>query len=126
MAGVQALDISTGTLYVQNSIPAGTSYTVKARNYFQPLDNTSVSEVVTGEFIIDFGEGETTVTLTVPEPSISSGNIIVFVPKDNEIYFSLERISITTLSITQGVGFEAIAYAPNGACGSYTIKYILS
>lgn len=35
-AGVQALDISTGTLYRQATVPSGNTYVVFARNYFQP------------------------------------------------------------------------------------------
>lgn len=40
-SGVQALDISTGTLYEQTTIPSGTNYKVKARDYFQPSQSGS-------------------------------------------------------------------------------------
>lgn len=37
--GIEALDVSTGTLYIQKKIPSGTSWSVKSKNYFQPSTN---------------------------------------------------------------------------------------
>jgi len=34
--GIEALDISAGTLYIQNRIPSGTSWVVQGKYYFQP------------------------------------------------------------------------------------------
>ena len=34
--GIEALDISDGTLYIQNRIPSGTSWVVQGKYYFQP------------------------------------------------------------------------------------------
>ncbi len=36
--GIEALDVSTGTLYIQKKIPSGTSWVVKSKNYFQTID----------------------------------------------------------------------------------------
>ncbi len=36
--GIEALDVSTGTLYIQKKIPSGTSWSVKSKNYFQTID----------------------------------------------------------------------------------------
>lgn len=37
--GIEALDVSTGTLYIQKKIPSGTSWVVQGKYYFQPSTN---------------------------------------------------------------------------------------
>lgn len=74
--GVEALDVSTGTLYIQKKIPNGTSWVVKSKNYYQTSDqqvywdeildkpvNSSKDFIYTGEdlsSIIEYANKEKT------------------------------------------------------------------
>ena len=127
-SGVQALDISTGTLYKQTTIPSGVNYVVKARNYYQPSQQEipPVTPITfSGSFDIDFGSGESTVYVVVENANVTSSSQIVFRPSSRQEDFSIEDIAITAISLVSGVSFQVLAYAPNNTTGTYSITYTI-
>lgn len=122
--GVQALDISTGTLYEQARNPSGATYRVIATKYYQPLP-VEPQPLSTGTFILDFGEGETTTTVTVTNSGVQSGSKFAFAPASRNEDFNLELINLSVLSISQGQSFVVMAYAPYGTHSTYSINYTI-
>lgn len=84
------------------------------------------SAVSTGTFNLDFGNGESYVTVVVTQPLVNgSTDSIVFTPVTRGEDFAIENINLTVLSVTASSGFTVLGYAPTSSNGAYTIKYTL-
>ena len=67
---IQALDISTGDLYVQQKIPTGSTWVVKGKYYFQPIDGSGGVESVESSGLV-------TIDNTDPLNPILGFNLVV-------------------------------------------------
>ena len=124
--GVQALDISTGTLYEQARNPSGATYRVVATKYYQPsYVPPDPVPAPSGSFVIDFGQSDTTTLVTVPQISITALSRVVFTPASRMEDFTLETIQLSVIEVTEGASFVVLAYAPLGTHSTYTINYTI-
>jgi len=78
------------------------------------------------EYTVDFGTSckETLVQVSIDEPLITTGNIILlclYGSGNREIDGLIENIQLSSSNIVDGIGFTLNAYAPNGANGIYNI-----
>ena len=92
---------------------------------FDKNGNLLTGGATKGTFTIDFGTGDTTTVATVIDSNIKSSSIVLFTPNTNADYYILEEVSIQVTSITDGVSFDVMAYAPNDTNGQYQINYII-
>jgi hypothetical protein len=80
--------------------------------------------MATFDAVLDFGRGNMTATVTVPDPTMTATKII-------QSYYtqSLDEVAVLAMRVVErsrevGVGFELIGVAPNGAFGTYTVRII--
>lgn len=82
--------------------------------------------VTSGTFNIDFGTGESNVTVTVADTNINgTSDLITFVPNSRAEDFVIEDIQLTVTGSVAATSFTVAAYAPNTSNGIYSIKYTL-
>lgn len=121
--GIQALDVSTGTLYIQNRIPNGASWVVKSKNYFQPTSKTTEVE-------IDFGDTcyQTSGVFNIVDASVTTSSKPVVSksiksPSDGR---DIDEIFAQQLELSAKANNGSIDIYVNSLCGSLNDKFIIN
>lgn len=118
--GIEALDVSTGTLYIQNRIPSGTSWVVKSKNYYQTTDISW--DAITGkptyfpfkitEVEIDFGSFPvSSKRLTISDETVTPSSMIVVTPSGN----------VATGRVGDDWEWDSIVFSAKPNAGSFTL-----
>lgn len=122
---VEALDITTGDLYIQNRVPSGTDWKIKGKYYYQSTDvswseitgKPSVFPINMAEIEVDFGTFPVrSKKFTITEQSITSTSKIIATPSG----------SVATGRVGDDYEWDSINFTAKPNTGTFTLTGLAS